>query len=252
MRRDSFIIVGLLAAAIGLLSLIPTAMGESSTVVWREDFDHGSLSEMTSAGWTIGNAAETSLGGGQVSLGSSTSNGASIVFDGLPDGIVDWTVEANCSWIGGSVGSLMVSVGTTTHSYAWWGDGYYGEFVFSRDGVKVMKFSGYAPQMNTGCVLKMDKVGNNFNLFFNGELKRTFTETGETGVATSVSTIGPWHGQSSYDWIELRIPNAVSSTPAPGFFDLSNPWFVGGIVVIIGGLAGAGLILYRRQRRRDD
>ena len=33
--------------------------------------------------------------------------------------------------------------------------------------------------MNTGCVLKMDKVGNNFNLFFNGELKRTFTETGK-------------------------------------------------------------------------
>ena len=103
-------------------------MGESSTVVWREDFDHGSLNEMTSAGWTIGNAA-----------GNLTGRRAGLTwfiyiewrkhrFRWVADGIVDrlrkpMQLDRQLGW---------KSNGECRDHYPFLRmvDGYYGEFVF--------------------------------------------------------------------------------------------------------------------------
>jgi len=178
------------------------------TVLFRDDFDYETLEELENAGWEIGNEAYTSVGGGYVVLDNDGAVGTSITYRNFSSGIYEWKAESKGMWIGRSYGSLHITVQTERHVYSWWGDGYYPEFVFSRDGVKIFRFPGYAPELNEWHTFTLERIGNTFYMYMNGTLQQTYTETDENPSAlTDMHINSAWIGTTKYDYVSLTTPD---------------------------------------------
>ncbi len=182
--------------------------GETLEATLFEDgFDYETLEEMESAGWIVVNEAYTSVGNGYVVLDNDGSTGTSIVYRDFSPGIYEWRAESKGMWIGRSYGSLNIGVETERHNYRWWGDGYYDEFVFTRDGVKVLRFPGYSPELNAWSIFTLERIENTFYMYWNGTLQNIYTETDENPSAlTGVIISSSWTGTTKYDYISVTTP----------------------------------------------
>ncbi|WP_461865306.1 hypothetical protein [Thermococcus sp.] len=175
---------------------------------WEDDFDYNSLKDMKTAGWIIGRDDYTFLKNGMIILNNDGVVGTYVLYKRIPSGIYNWIVESKGTWIGRSYGSLHVVAKTERHTYIWWGDGYYKEFVFSRDGKKIYRIPGYNPKMNEWHRFTLKKEGNKLYMYFDGRLITTYTE--RDIVKSQLVAIGmysSWIGKTAYDYIRLtRLP----------------------------------------------
>lgn len=130
-----------------LHTLISTRVNAQISLPWRDEFDYQDTHEMKDFGWSIEDESMIDIGGGLVTLDNDGAVGCTIYFDGqFPSGVLDFEVETKGMWIGRSYGTLQVVAMTERHVYCWMLDGYYPEYVFHRDEVKVLRFRGYTPQ----------------------------------------------------------------------------------------------------------
>lgn len=179
-----------------------TSQNQRWNYEWRDDFDYGSLSEMEDAGWEIRNRDLVYLENGYIVLDNDGRIGSSIAYRTFPGGIIDWRVETRGMWIGRSYGTLTLFVITEKHTYAWWGDGYYPEFVFSRDGEKVKRFTGYTPRLREWFTFTLEKRGDTLYMYANGELVNTYVEPeGDPGELRGVCINSGWRSKTRYDYI---------------------------------------------------
>lgn len=174
--------------------------------LFEDNFDYETVEEMVSAGWTVGGESMMDVGEGVVTLDNDGSAGSSVYYDGnFPSGILSFEVETEGMWIGRSYGTLQVVVKTERHGYIWMLDGYYPEYAFIRDGVKVLRFGGYTPQKDVWMTIGLKKEGNIFYLYHNGELKNTYTEPDETpDPLFGVGISSGWISTAKYDYISVR------------------------------------------------
>jgi len=191
------------------------------TLPWRDDFNYNSVDEMKTAGWNLGGGESlTTVGSGVVTLDNNGAVGVSIYFDGrFPSGITDFKVETRGMWVGRSYDTLQIVAKTTRHVYLWSADGYYSMYYFARDEVKSPFVDGYTPQMNTWMTLAIEKRGNTFYMYYNGELKNTYVEADATPDALlGVGIRSGWVSTTEYDYISVIAP----ATEQPDF-EISVP-----------------------------
>ncbi|ACS32877.1 hypothetical protein [Thermococcus gammatolerans] len=178
---------------------------DTSSNTWRDDFSYDSLEEMKEAGWNIGREDHTFLREGEVILDNDGTVGTYVLYSKIPSGIYNWIVESKGRWIDRSYGSLHVVAKTEKHTYAWWGDGYYHEFVFSRDGKKIYRIPGYNPKMNEWHRFTLKKEGNTLYMYFDGQLITTYEETDTAqSQLIIVGMYSSWIGRTAYDYILLK------------------------------------------------
>jgi len=233
------IIFLLLTSTFSSFILIPQV--KAQIYEWRDDFNYSNLDEMERAGWVIGNKGYTIVEDGYVILDNDGWVGTYLRYRNFPSGIYEWKAESKGMWIGRSYGSLHIIVETERHVYSWWGDSYYPEFVFSRDDVKIFRFPGYRPKLNEWFTLTLEKKGNIFYMYFNGELQKTYVETDEkTGELKGIGVNSAWIGTTKYDYISLSARGETKTYP--------YAWIIAGVIVTVA-VATATIALIRKQKR---
>jgi hypothetical protein len=173
---------------------------------WRDDFNYITKEEMKAAGWLLDNEWKINVDSGVVTLDNDGSEGSAVRFlDHFPAGTSDFKVETRSRWVGRSYGhNGNFYVYTQRHSYCWYGDGALAYYGFVRDGVKVLTFGNYAPTLNAWTVFTLEKIGNTFYMYQDGQLTNTYTETDSSPDAiTGVHISCGWISTMEYDYISV-------------------------------------------------
>jgi hypothetical protein len=206
------------------LSFMAIASAQTEQVYFKEDFNYSSLDQMQAAGWTFTRPAGISVGSGAVVLDGTGGDCAIHYNNHFSTGIFDWKVESKSMWLGQGHTTNGVYVSTERHSYSFSADGYYDEFAFYRDNVKILRFGSYQETANQYFVMTMVREANIFSLYFNGELKNTYTEEDtQQSAATGIALVSPWKGDAKYDYYQIGAPTTVFSTSAPTSAPASTP-----------------------------
>lgn len=175
--------------------------------------DYANLNEMTAAGWTIDVPAFTYLNQSSVVL-NFTSPATSIHYRGFPSGILNWKAETRGMWTTGSGGSVGVNVVTDAHSYGYSLDGWYNEFEFYLDSVKVLSFGTMALERYHWYVMSMEKTGNTLNFYLNGQLVNTYVDNSTPSQAVGMDSVSPWQSATQYDYYHFtEVLTGESSSP---------------------------------------
>lgn len=194
---------------------------------WRDDFTYANNQEMKDAGWQFDNEVMVSVGGGILTVDNDGSLGGGANYrNHFVGGIYDFKAEVKGRWSGRSYGAPHIKLYTERHEYLWAGDAYYGQYVLNRDGIVVLRFSGYAPQLNVWQVFSIEKTGNILRLYQDGILKSTYTEPDSTPDAlTGVATTSHWQGTLQYDYISVAQTPRRFDPSRDGFNFINHDYF---------------------------
>jgi hypothetical protein len=227
------------------LSFAALVSAQTGQVYFKEDFNYSSLDQMQAAGWTFTRPAGISVGSGAVVLNGVGGDCTINYNNHFQTGIFDWKVESKSMWLGQGHSTNGVYVSTQKHSYSFSADGYYDEFAFYRDNVKILRFGSYQEVANQYFVMTMVRQANTLSLYFNGELKNTYTEEDtQQSAATGIALVSPWRGDAKYDYYQLGEPTAVFTSSNPTVSTDSFPMVP---VLVGGGIAAAivaGIVVY--------
>jgi len=232
--------LAVLAVIVFIFSSVMVVSAETQTSIWREEMTYQSLTQFEAGGWTVTHKDGVSFSSDAIVL-DGTSQDTSIHYAQFPAGISNWKVEDKSRWTLGSHCGNSVTAVTDKHSYAFMADGWYGNYVFYRDGKKTT-FDSFQETKNEWYTLAIEKQGNQINMYYNGEVKSTYTET-DTASSNliRVDAVSPWKGGSEYDYFEVWQIGDTSTQEAQQSL-LSNPIVIGGIIGAVG--VGVGGVLY--------
>jgi hypothetical protein len=230
-----------LAVIMFVYSSVLVVSAETETSVWREEMNYQSLDQLEAGGWTVTHQAGVSFSGNAIILDGTSTDTAIHYSHHFQSGISDWKVEDKSRWtLGSHCGNLVTAI-TDKHSYSFQVDGWYGNYVFYRDGQKTT-FGSFLESKNTWFTLTIEKQGNQINMYYNGEIKSAYTETdASASQLIGVDAVSPWKGGSEYDYFEVWQIADTSSQEAQQSL-LSNPLVIGGIIGAVG--VGVGGVLY--------
>jgi hypothetical protein len=230
-----------LAVSIFIFSSFLTTQAQTGNSIWRDDMTYQNLGQLQAAGWTITHEDGVSFSGSAIVL-DGTSEDTAIHYSNLfPSGISNWKVEDKSRWTLGSHCGNIVTAVTNKHSYSFAADGWYGNFVFYRDGQKTT-FGSFKESKNAWFTLAIEKQGNQINMYYNGEIKSTYTETdASASQLIGADAVSPWRGGSEYDYFEVWQIGDTSTQEAQESL-LSNPIVIGGIIGAV--CVGVGGVLY--------
>ncbi len=231
------ILFTLLALVIFLSSSVMIVQAQSESSIWRDDMNYQSLNQLQTAGWTITHQVGINFTGSTIVLDGTQEDTAIHYSQHFPSGISNWKVEDKSRWILGSHCGNSVTAVTDKHSYTFMADGWYGDFVFYRDGQETT-FGSYQETKNEWLTLSIEKQGNQINMYYKGELKSSYTETDTSSSnLVGVDAVSPWRGGSEYDYFEVWSMGTGATEPQTSL--LSNPIVLGGIIGAVGiGVAG--------------
>jgi hypothetical protein len=230
-----------LAIAVFVFSSVMVVSAETETSVWRDEMNYQSVADLQAGGWTVTHQAGVSFSGSAIVLDGTSQDTAIHYSNHFSSGISDWRVEDRSRWtLGSHCGNLVTAI-TDKHSYSFQADGWYGNFVFYRDGQKTT-FGNYQESKNEWFTLAIEKQGNQISMYYNGEIKSTYTETDTSASQlVGVDAVSPWRGGSEYDYFEVWQIGDISTQEAQESL-LSNPIVIGGIIGAVG--VGVGGVLY--------
>ncbi len=205
-------LTGLLTFVLLTLCFVSLTMGQVQTSIWKEDMSYSSYNQFQTAGWTSEHEAGVSFTSDGVILDGTTTDTAIHYSNKFPSGIYDWVIEDRSRWVLGSHSGNIVSAITQYHSYGFSADGWYSNFAFYRDNQKILTFGSYQEQSNQWFTLRMEKHGNQIDMYFNDILENSYTET-DTALSqlVGVDLVSPWLGGAEYDYIQIWSTNAVST-----------------------------------------
>lgn len=181
---------------------------------WGDEFSYGSVGDLSGGGWVVTNPQYVSVDGSSVTLDNDGSVNGQIKHS-LPIAVSSssWRVEFRSMWVGRSCGSLYVTVYTGYHSYTWGGDGYYSEYVLVRDGVKVIRNPGYTPQLNVWMTFAIERSGNRFSLYHEGNLIATYDETEtRSDYVMSIYFDAGWLSTDRFDYVHVTSGGVAALT----------------------------------------
>jgi hypothetical protein len=193
--------------------LIGIASAQADSFKWIDDFNYANVQQLQDSGWTIQRPAGISFSSGALVLDAVDTDVSVHYSNRFPTGIYDWKVETKSMWLGQGHSVLSAFIATERHGYGFACDGYYNEFSLYRDSQKILHFGHYQEQSGAWVTLTMTKEGNTISMFFNGELKNTYTEEDtQPSQVIGVDVVGPWRGDAKYDYIMAGSPDAVYSS----------------------------------------
>ncbi len=238
MKAKLFIV---LAVAIFVYSSVLVVWADTGTSIWRDDMEYQSLDQLQTGGWTVTHQSGVSFSGTSTILDGTIQDTAIHYSQHFSSEISNWKVEDKSRWTMGSHCGNSVTAVTDKHSYTFMADGWYGNYVFYRDGQKTT-FGSFQESKNTWFTLAIEKQGNQITMYYNGEIKSTYTETdASASQLVGVDAVSPWKGGSEYDYFEVWQIGDTSTQETQQSL-LSNPIVIGGIVGAVG--VGVGGVLY--------
>ena len=114
--------------------------------------------------------------------------------------------------------------------------------MYSIEMAKKQRLASFQESKNTWFTLAIEKQGNQINMYYNGEIKSTYTETDTSASQlVGVDAVSPWKGGSEYDYFEVWQIGDTSTQEAQESL-LSNPIVIGGIIGAVG--IGVGATVY--------
>ena len=138
----------------------------------------------------------------------------------FPSGIYDWKVEARSKWTLGSHSGINIGAVTEKHTYHFLADGWYTEFAFYRDSQKILRFGSYQEKSNELITLRMEKHGNQIDMYFNNQLQNSYTETDTTpSQLIGYTTNSPWQGGAEFDYFQVWSSSPIVKAPQTGDVD---------------------------------
>jgi hypothetical protein len=234
-------LLAVLAVFVFVYSSVMVVGAETQTSIWREEMNYQSLNQLEAGGWTVTHEVGVSFSGNGIILDGTSQDTAIHYQQKFPSGISNWKVEDKSRWTLGSHCGNIVTAITDKHSYSFQADGWYGNYVFYRDGQKTT-FGSFQESKNAWFTLAIEKQGKQINMYHNGEIKSTYTETDSaTSQLIGVDAVSPWKGGSEYDYFEVWQIGDTSTQETQQSL-LSNPIVIGGIVGAVG--VGVGGVLY--------
>jgi hypothetical protein len=234
-------LLAVLAVIVFVYSSVMAVSAETETSVWREEMSYQSLNQLEAGSWTVTHEDGVSFSGSAIILDGTSQDTAIHYQQKFPSGISNWKVEDKSRWTLGSHCGNIVTAITDKHSYSFQADGWYSTYVFYRDGQKTA-FGSYQENKNEWFTLSIEKQGNQISMYYNGEVKSTYTETDtSTSNLIGVDAVSPWKGGSEYDYFEVWQIGDTSTQEAQQSL-LSNPIVIGGIIGAVG--VGVGGVLY--------
>ncbi len=191
------------------------------TFPFHDDFSYSSVGQLVAAGWFICSDAPPSyysVGGGVLNLVDDGTVGGAVCWNNTSLGLSDWSFRTRAAWVGGSVGSIMIAVFTSTHHYLWQADGYYNRYHVMRDEYDVITVDGYQPQLNSFHDLRLDMQSGLLSAFFDEQLIGTFREADPTTLV-AIDLPASWEATNSYDSVDGGPP----APPPPDFSMVVEP-----------------------------
>jgi outer membrane protein assembly factor BamB len=213
-------ILGLVVLTVLIFSFAALVNGQTEVSIWRDDFNYSNFDQFQTAGWSSDHQPGVNFTGTSVILDGTSADTSIFYSNRLPSGIYDWKVEDSSRWTLGSHSGNNVGVTTEKHSYLFAADGWYSVFAFYRDGQKILTFGNYQEKSNESLTLRMEKSGSQINVYFNGQLQKSYTEADATpSQLMSVNLISPWEGGAEYDYLQVWSTSAIAVTPQPNVGD---------------------------------
>jgi len=120
----------------------------------------------------------------------------------------------------GSHSGINIGAVTEKHTYHFSADGWYSEFAFYRDGQKILRFNNYQEISNEWITLRMEKHGNQIDMYFNNQLQNSYTETDTTpSQLIGYTTNSPWQGGAEFEYFQVWSSSPIVIEPQPGAGD---------------------------------
>lgn len=209
-----------LAIMLFVFSSLTIASAQNVPSFWRDDMNYTSFSQFQAAGWSSEHPSGVSFSGSGVILDGSQADTWIHYLNNFPSNIYDWKVESKSRWINGSHSGNNVCAATEKHSYIFSADGWYSYFAFYRDGQKILTFNNYQEKSNEWITLRMERHGDQIDMYFNNQLENSYTETDITpSQLTGVVLGAPWIGVAEYDYMQVWAITSNTPTPQPSAGD---------------------------------
>ena len=206
----------LLIALLAILFFIPVINGQTENIVWKDDMSYFSFDQFQTAGWIADYQPGVSFNLNGILLNATVTDTSIHYANRFPSGVYDWTVEDRSMWILGSHSGNSIFAKTQYHTYGFAADGWYSNYALYRDGQKILTFGNYQEQINQWFTLRMEKHGNQIDMYYNGKLEKSYIETDASpSELLGVSINAPYLGGAEYDYVQVWSTNAVSSTTQP-------------------------------------
>jgi outer membrane protein assembly factor BamB len=195
-------------------SLVLLVNAQTETSIWRDDLNYSSFSLFQAAGWSSLHPTGVSFSGNGVILDGTQGDNTISYSNRFPSGIYDWKVEARSKWTLGSHSGINIGAVTEKHSYHFLADGWYSEFAFYRDSQKILRFGNYQEKSNEWITLRMEKHGNQIDMYFNDQLQNSYTETDTTpSQLIGYTTNSPWQGGAEFEYFQVWSSSPIAITP---------------------------------------
>jgi len=207
--------IGLLHLSTFLI-LAPKGVAEVS-FPWKDDFNYETLDEMKVTGWTLNNEWRMSLFPSIIRIDNDGAEESSIFYVGhFPSQIYEFSVETKSRWVGGAYGrNGNLYVWTRRHFYCWYGDCHCFKYAFLRDGDRVLLPINYTSIMNEWTTFALEKKGNTFYMYQDGELKSTYIESDiapDELVGVSIGYDCYFISTMEYDYISVIALGYIPAT----------------------------------------
>jgi hypothetical protein len=205
-----------LAVMLFVFSFIGTVRAQNDTSIWRDDVNYSSLDQFKAAGWSSLYPTGISFSGTAINLDGTQGDNTITYQNKFPSGIYDWKIEAQAKWTLGSHSGINIGAITEKHTYQFMADGWYSGFVFYRDSQVILRIGSYQEISNELITLRMERHGNQIDMYFNNQLQNSYTETDTTpSQLTGYTTNSPWQGGAEFQYFQAWSSTSGTSLP-PG------------------------------------
>ena len=209
-----------LAVMLFVFSFIVVVKAQNDTSVWRDDINYSSFDQFQAADWSSLYTRGISFSGTGVILDGTQGDNTISYSNRFPSDIYDWKVEARSKWTLGSHSGINIGAVTEKHTYHFLADGWYSEFAFYLDGQKILRFNNYQEKSNEWITLRMEKHGNQIDMYFNNQLQNSYTETDKTpSQLIGYTTNSPWEGGAEFEYFQVWSSSPIVIAPQPGVGD---------------------------------
>jgi outer membrane protein assembly factor BamB len=213
-------VLAFLAVVLFVFSSIGAVKAQNGTSIWRDDMNYSSFNQFQAAGWSSLSPTGISFSGTGVILDGTQGDNTISYSNRFPSGIYDWKVEAKSKWTLGSHSGINIGAVTQNHTYHFLADGWYTEFAFYRDGQKILRFGDYQEKSNESITLRMEKHGNQIDMYYNNQLQNSYTETDTTpSQLIGYTTNSPWQGGAEFEYFQVWSSSPIAIEPQTGAGD---------------------------------
>jgi hypothetical protein len=208
-------LLAFLAVMLFVFCFVGVIKAQNDTSVWRDDLNYSSFNQFQAAGWSSLQPTGISFSGTGVILDGTQGDNTISYSNRFPSGIYDWKVEARSKWTLGSHSGINIGAVTEKHTYHFMADGWYSGFAFYRDSQLILRIGIYQEISNEWITLRMEKHGNQIDMYYNDQHQNSYTETDTTpSQLIGYTTNSPWQGGAEFEYFQVWS-SAFSSSFSP-------------------------------------